>query len=318
MDRMIPELKGQEKNTLYVIGNGFDRYHGLKTSYHDFHTWLISHSRNDFVLDMEKMFPTLSGKDHLLWKDFEEAIGKFNLLNIHRKFFQGNDEGFYDEVISKRAVERIRPTLYDIPKFLRQWLEDLDLDKAINRLHLDSNSLYFSFNYTQLLECFYSIPNKRVLHIHNSLRGDDILITGHKTQVAEDEAEKQCRGANEEKSTQLIAQEMNKLRKPVHQQIEQHQDFFKTLRGVSNVVVFGHSLSIIDRPYITEIQMNIKKFSNWYFISKDDEGVSKMKDYVRQYNDQKRYNISNDVITESELYKQKMMNENCRYIKTDK
>ena len=36
MDRIIPELKGQGKNTLFIIGNGFDRFHGLKTIYQNF------------------------------------------------------------------------------------------------------------------------------------------------------------------------------------------------------------------------------------------------------------------------------------------
>ena len=35
-DRIIPELKGQGKNTLFIIGNGFARFHGLKTIYQNF------------------------------------------------------------------------------------------------------------------------------------------------------------------------------------------------------------------------------------------------------------------------------------------
>lgn len=311
---MIPELKGQEKNALYIIGNGFDLYHGLRTSYNDFYEWLKSNHYDDFVLDMEQMFPRMSGDKPLLWKDFEEALGKFDLLDIHRKFFQGKDDRFYNEETSKQVIRRISPTLKEIPILIRRWLKDIDVFEVSNKLNLSKNSLFLSFNYTLLLEHFYYIPEKHVFHIHNQVKDSDTLITGHNTAVSTDEAERRCWGANEEESVQMIAQEMNKLRKPVHQQIENYQNFFKSLKDVSNVVVFGHSLSIIDRPYITEIQKNIQNFSNWYFISKDDDGVSKFQDYVRQYNDKKRYYFSNDVITESELYKWKMMTNNCKYI----
>lgn len=317
MDRIIPELKGQEKSTLYIIGNGFDLYHGLKTSYPDFRDWLMSNRCGDFVTKMELLFPTLSGNDYLLWKDFEKAIGKFDCLEIHRKFFQGKDDAFYNKDIFERPVERIRSILKDIPIFLKQWLEDIDLHEAQKRLRFSWDSRYVTFNYTLLLEHLYAIPKNQVMHIHNSLDGNNLLITGHMTQVSEYEADNKCWGANEEESTKLIAREMNKLKKPVTQLIKQRKDFFKSLKNISNVVVFGHSLSIIDRPYITEIQKNIQDNSCWYFISKDDTGIAIFQDYVKQYNSTDYYCFTGWGLTESELYKKKMMIENCKYIKTE-
>lgn len=317
MDRIIPELKGEEKNTLYIIGNGFDLYHGLKTSYHDFRDWLMSNRCRDFVTKMEILFPTLSSNEYLLWKDFEKAIGKFDCLEIHRKIFQGKDDGFYNEDVFNRPVESVRPVLEDIPFFLKQWLEDIDLHEAPKLLRLSRDSIYLSFNYTLLLENSYAIPERKVMHIHNSLAGDNLLITGHMTQVSEYEADNKCWGANEEESTKLIAREMNKLKKPVTQLIKQHQEFFKSLKCISNIVVFGHSISMIDRPYITEIQKNIQDYTRWYFICKDDEGVAKFQDYVKQYNSMDYYCFTRWGLTESELYKKKMMIENCKYIKTE-
>ena len=39
----LPDFKGQEKNMLYFVGNGFDLFHDLKTRYIDFHDWLIKY-----------------------------------------------------------------------------------------------------------------------------------------------------------------------------------------------------------------------------------------------------------------------------------
>lgn len=42
-------------STLFVIGNGFDRAHGLKTSYWDFRKYLEKYAE-DFLVQMEKMY----------------------------------------------------------------------------------------------------------------------------------------------------------------------------------------------------------------------------------------------------------------------
>lgn len=314
MNRMIPELKGHEKTTLYIIGNGFDIFHGLKTSYKDFYEWLIANNCGGFVSDMEKMFPQLSDNELLLWKDFEEAMDKFKLIDIHRNFFQGKNN-LYDETAYKSVQERINLSLRDIPKFLRQWLSEIDVFDTKPLLNLSSNSLYFSFNYTMLLEYCYSIPNNRILHIHKHLEENVPLITGHKSAISEYAAEDFCKDYIEQQSTQLIAKEMNKLVKPVEQLIKQYQSFFKSLNGISHIVVFGHSLSQIDKPYIKEILKNIQDYSCWYFITKDDNGILSIQEYVKQYNDFYR-NHTNGFVIGDETFKDKMIIENCKFYKT--
>ena len=312
MYRIIPELKGQGKNTLYVIGNGFDIFHGLKTSYQYFYEWLKANNCGDFISDMEAMFPTLCGGKILLWKDFENAMNSYELLDIHRYFFQGTDD-LYDDATCKMVVERIKPTLKYIPIFLRQWLKHIDVYDAKPRFELDRDSMYLSFNYTMLLEHIYLIPENRVIHIHNSIENDAPLITGHKTTISEYSAEDQCKGYIEEQSTKLIAQEMNLLVKPVNKLKEKYKEFFAALKEISNVVVFGHSLCDIDMPYILEIQKNVQDDAHWYFITKDEENVEKINKYVKQYNDY--YNPAS--VLGAELFCKKMMRENCKYITTD-
>ena len=313
MTDTILELKKQEKNTLYIIGNGFDLYHGYKTSYHDFYNWLIAHNCEDFVSNMEKIFPTLSGKEYLLWKDFEDALGRFDLLKIHHEFFQGRNDSFYDENVQKRAVKRIKPILQNIAVFLKDWLLDIDIEKKEKKLSLSSNSQYLTFNYTLLLERKYNIPGNHILHIHNSLISNIPLITGHRHLVSEDDY--LGNNVNEEKSTQLIANEMNGLYKPVEQLIKSHQYFFNSLKDISNVVVFGHSLAMIDRLYLKEVQRQIQDNSHWYFIAKDDNGIANYQNYVKTYN--KQYDGSYGLIIGDYQFNKKMIENNCKYIKTN-
>ena len=57
---------------LYIIGNGFDLYHGLPTSYKDFYEFgkdLLDEIEEFYKLDISSAIP---------WSDFENALGEFD------------------------------------------------------------------------------------------------------------------------------------------------------------------------------------------------------------------------------------------------
>lgn len=68
--------------TLYIIGNGFDLMHQMKSSYKDFHQWLKIHSRIDYIAELQKTFPMSKDGDYLLWSDFEEALGECDIETV--------------------------------------------------------------------------------------------------------------------------------------------------------------------------------------------------------------------------------------------
>ena len=61
-----------KEGSLYVIGNGFDMLHGVRSSYYDFSRTLGKRSSVRFYL--EKYL-----KVDDLWADFEGALGKINI-----------------------------------------------------------------------------------------------------------------------------------------------------------------------------------------------------------------------------------------------
>lgn len=302
----LPDFKGQENNTLYFIGNGFDLFHNLKTHYSDFHDWLIKYHYDDFVGAMEKLFPALQNGDYLLWKDFEEALACADLLNVHNDFFQGNDDGWFDVDVQNRVAERIKYHLYKIPSLMREWIKSIKICDAPQLLDLSTESLFLSFNYTLLLENKYFIPSDHILHIHNSIEVEEPLITGHKSGYDKDGVT--TNNINIEKSTQNIAVELNRLRKPVDTIIKRNQSFFDSLSKISNIVVFGHSLSEIDRLYFTEVFHHVKDDAKWYFVVIDEEAKNNIEALIVGYNDllKKR--------TDGSRYRNKMKIENCSYI----
>lgn len=121
-------------STLYVIGNGFDLMHGVKSSYYDFGKSL---KRNDYLRDALEI--ALTPDD--IWADFEESLGKINLDPMASRylvdmwlesmdFYDGEDSAanFYAAVDA--AATPIEAIVTDLPPAFRRW---------VNRLKLGTN-----------------------------------------------------------------------------------------------------------------------------------------------------------------------------------
>ena len=66
---------------LYIIGNGFDIFTGLKTRYVDFRWWL----ENNYSFIYENMLAAYD-MDVEWWNDFEVQLGKLEVRAYVRKF----------------------------------------------------------------------------------------------------------------------------------------------------------------------------------------------------------------------------------------
>lgn len=304
---VLPNLQGQERNTLYIMGNGFDLDHNLKTRYWDFRQWLLEHNYDDFVREMEMMFPEINDNKLLLWEDFETALEKADPLKIHQLFFQGVDDAWYDSKTQHVAIDRIKPRLDRIPELLRDWL--IDATKNIYdvpcKYDLSRDSLYLSFNYTLLLEKVYSIPSERIFHIHNSIDNKETLVTGHKHTYNEDV---EISNVNIEKSMLFISQGLNKLKKPVDEIIKNNLFFFKSLSNIANIIVFGFSLSPIDLSYFKEILLNVHDNAHWYFVCHDEKSKYRYETIVNKYANLPQYYYDRG------RYARKINEDNCCYL----
>ena len=61
---------------LYILGNGFDLAHGLKTRYSDFRDYLAKKQRNK-ISSLLDTLESVYDQDKL-WSDFERALGNPN------------------------------------------------------------------------------------------------------------------------------------------------------------------------------------------------------------------------------------------------
>lgn len=272
------DLTNFNERTLFIIGNGFDIAHNIKSSYSDFHDWLLRNRYEEFVLYLEKLFPSLNEGHPLLWKDFEKAIGIYDSKDIHVRFFQGIDNGFYDKETQVRVTERITPYVDMIPKRLIEWARNMEGITCKRKFKgLTNECLYLTFNYTLTLENCYCIPRGNICHIHGCIE-DESIIVGHN--IRRNPLQEYDNLDNIEQSRRNIVELMNKNEKPVKEIIKKKMDFFNSLNNIKRIIVVGHSLAQVDMPYFIEVTNHINRSCIWHFCWHDPKEESKFKEII--------------------------------------
>ena len=310
MEDPMEYLKG-DRNTLYFIGNGFDLFHeGVKSKFIHFYSWLNLKDKQheQFVLDMENVFPISSIHGNMLWTSFEKALGDFDIETVHKTFAGKEIDSLFDIDYQQRAASKIRKTFNKIPIYLKEWATQICTDSIKQELSLGKESKYLTFNYTLLLEKLYHISPAQIWHIHGCIDEDKPLITGHNQDFPEyfDDTE----SYNDKKSLENLSEEIRSLRKPVLNIIKSNKSYFKSLSHINKVIVFGHSLSKIDYPYFREVVNNVQDNTEWIYIGYDDAARNNYETIIKHYNNY----VNNPMIIGVSQYKNKMNPKNCKYI----
>lgn len=233
--------------TLYIIGNGFDLHHGLKTSYRDFRE---SFAKKKYVL--WKYLYDIYGEaiyDDLWWSTFEEMLARIDYNHLIQTY-NGIAMGAY------KVQNLLKGTL---PPLFGAWIKQMDINvNPDTSLNIDSNALFFTFNYTHLLEKAYQIKEQNVWHIHGSIYDIDNIVVGHDSDERMlwkryEEYKKICKNVNSN-----FAEEINRMvdkgAKRVKYRIDEHKDeFYSLYQNIKQIIVMGFSLNEIDMPYIKAI-----------------------------------------------------------------
>jgi len=176
---VYPTAKGGYNSfvsTLYIIGNGFDLAHGLKTSYKDFFDYLRSTAEGRDLLENLSWFNDsiarqLQKEDQTDWCDFEDGFTGLNFDPAKMK------NSIYGKTPEEIVVNVIAKTKAELRSFIMRSYYRAPI-KPIMDLPKE-NALYINFNYTPTLEDVYGIPESRVLHIHGeAMRKEGLSLFG--------------------------------------------------------------------------------------------------------------------------------------------
>ena len=270
-------------NHLYIIGNGFDVFSGLKTRYIDFRWWL----ENNYIFVYEALV-SIYGADGEWWNEFENQLGKLNvaqfidnytskyknvpeihdIIRKNREFEKENGLP-HNVLFSNPCASRLRGLLDILQYCFEKWVNNVQ--KCIinpKYTHLEQHNSYFiNFNYTDTLELLYKIPEENILHIHGRAIKGEHLIFGH---------DKHLFGERETgHEGEMVAEVLNIYEKNPYMNIPEWLS--GKIVNVKNIHVLGLSLSAVDIPYLDWIIENTPIDCKWeisWFSKKDIERIA--------------------------------------------
>lgn len=304
----LDEVSSENNHVLYIIGNGFDLMHGVRSSYYAFRDSLGKQSHLRTTLEYY-----LTPED--IWADFEDALAHFNVRAMGSKFIVDNcldmfdaydqDAGATDFFMAvETAADPIITVAEELPRRFQKWVETLSIGTADRPLeNMFQNGKVLCFNYTEFVETLYGIPKENVCYIHGCRRKKkyhpkERLVLGHLPGASdgafdfEDDSSLTTRNqyklymveAAQDYVFRLIAARDEELTKNCDEIIAAHEAFFKSLKEVENVIVIGHSLSFVDWDYFSEVAARLSDDKNvrWYFGCHGSRDLKNLKQLLRR------------------------------------
>lgn len=178
--------------SLYIIGNGFDLHHELDTHYRSFGLFLQKHYDDIYDQLLEYFgLPDITEDDERpnpLWNQFERSLARLDVNLVYDAYsgslatpgapdFRDRDWNTF-AIDMEMVVDRLTTNLI---KAFCAFITKLDYNSipATKRLSLNTAALYLSFNYTDTLEKYYSIPSNQIIYLHGNASHNDDIILGH-------------------------------------------------------------------------------------------------------------------------------------------
>lgn len=302
---------------LNIIGNGFDLYHGLPSSYYYFGCYLI---KNDpefyeaigkmYELHYMKMVGPAIAHDYehivedIFWSDFESHLSRVDEYFVLESSIDDLGLEYSDPV----EIELEQDKSADLIKLnFAKWVrETLDVDSnysLINKNFAKKNWIEFSeedyfiqFNYTHSLQELYGIDDDRIHYVNGECHGDDggKLIVGHgnddriqeiknKIEKLDGEYDFTQRSYNRRNEYQCLHVYLKKLGKNVNECIMICDYFYESLDDdIENVKIFGLSMGDVDLPYIYQIRERWPA-AKWSFSFYDEDSIIHIEHVAKDY-----------------------------------
>ncbi|MDP3393867.1 bacteriophage abortive infection AbiH family protein [Sediminibacterium sp.] len=283
--------------TLYIIGNGFDIYHGLDTWYYSFalflkrkHKDLYSNLTQYYSLpeiDEDEADEEKQKKIKAEWNLFEAELAGLDfqtILDENTDYIPSvSDDDYFSDIhaYSQIMQQKINELTHNLFAAFKEFILNVNFDTNINHklIEIHSDSKFISFNYTDTLEQYYGIPESRILYIHNKAKLSEELVLGHSKELnpMHKPEPKMPEGLSEEDQQMWLDHQsskydysyetgkeelsyyFNESYKPTKGIIAKHQAFFEKLDNIEQVNLLGHSMAEVDLPYFSHLMTVLSK-----------------------------------------------------------
>ena len=288
---------------LFIIGNGFDIAHGMKTAYSDFRDFLIS----EYVQDDPDNHPCITPQSYELpdggseynddeaalavlkllditegdlWNDIETALGYLDYSEFFSNYGLSSDPEDFKYVIYQNEDEaaELCGAVLKIQDYFHFWIKTIKISKKqltdFQKLIDPEKDFFLNFNYTKTLETLYNVKN--ICHIHGT--SEKNIYFGHANDNdLTNEHQTHWPGAEDE-----LNRLKNQLRKDTSQAYNKNIKFFKNLKaslqqGDMNIYSYGFSFSDADKFYLRKIFSDINTKPICFYMNDYDKEKKRTK-----------------------------------------
>lgn len=257
-------------NVLYIIGNGFDKAQGMKTSYPEFYQFLMTNS--DICSDLMQQLKEEIKADKELWSDMEIAFGQYSSRistaeDMENLYFELSDKLQYylmEEEKSFNPSDKLKNKFVGDFVHPAKYMGDSDgirYRTFLKRIGSGYDISVMTLNYTDTLEKLLSLGNgmdkkidnnsyfRQVIHLHGRL-GDSIIIgVDNEEQIAN----VQFRGNDNIKDLLIKEQSNNAMKYMRHRMCE------NLISNANLIILYGVSLGETDARWWKLIGAQFKK-----------------------------------------------------------
>lgn len=261
-------------NVLFLVGNGFDKNLGMKTSFDDFYKYYLNVMTNECETVVQKFKRDIKEKKHADWSDLEKALGEYSSRIDNEQEYEiiirdvVNSLGDYLELEQKKCL---------IPEYKTSLLQDqfIHFAKYFTKSNKQKFLKYFiekndieiniiNFNYTNTIEKI--LPNSKpislesflfngtryerkirgIYHIHGTVEDTMIMGVNDIEQIT-----------NEKLRTKKIEQLIVKPRMNVNAQTLRDSECSDLISKANIIVIFGMSIGATDKCWWEKINKKI-------------------------------------------------------------
>lgn len=278
----------EERDRLYIIGNGFDIHHGIESQYRNFREWVQITKKNSSLIDLMDIF---FSNDRDFWGDIENALGEYNEEAITDYCEPDNPEDFkyehpgqWQDGVEGGISWVFGQTMDSFRSAFDAWVRSIDVNNIEADMFVPHASKYLTFNYTETLEKVYGVPTQNVLHVHgNRLNRNDEFVIGHgnhrdeEASLLDDGILLPYQNAYSE-----VIRIMNGWRKNPQHFIKENKVFFQSLNTCKGVCVLGMSYSGIDMPYLDEVAATVDSNCIWLLCYHSEEDKIRARAFAKE------------------------------------
>lgn len=276
---------------LFLIGNGFDRWQGLPTSYDNFRQYYFT-----YILEITKQLRIKTEKDKAgnIITPVEKIFGDiFNPAALPGEFFWNFESSMAlldDQNIamyfgkSNKGVYQMQETLNEALEILRKafgdWIKSILIEDKDPGYRFDDSCYFINFNYTNTLEKRFQVDEGNVNYIHGDFSDTVSIVFGHSKhpeiafpELMEQKFIHRIGGGKSKRLRELylVEEALYETDKHVQDNIDDLCEFM-TIDGVhiediTDIYVLGHSFGEPDYEYFeflvkaTQAGIDVNKLS---------------------------------------------------------